>query len=221
MKRSGLSVVEANRVIEIEEVFDARSVSGAEVGREAGEDGFLDHLVLGGRLDRQIGRADLRQGRADLDPGEARGHRLVLDDPSRDLTGHVALDHSEAGAGPRLVDIVDQDVIAAERANVGDAAAHLARADYADRPDLRHSRPREAAQADENRIFAPSVTASLHDARLYRQHPAAMQRKRDKNRAVAISRRRSGHPSARAPGSCSRRRDRSPRPGRSARRRPC
>ena len=65
---------------------------GAEIRREAGEDGLLDRLVLGRRLDRQVGGADFRQACPDPDAGQSSRHSIVLDDAPGDLPGHVAAD---------------------------------------------------------------------------------------------------------------------------------
>ena len=63
MNRSGRSVAEASRVIEIEEVLEASSVPGAKVRLQLLEDRLLDLFVLGRRLDGQVRVADLRQVR--------------------------------------------------------------------------------------------------------------------------------------------------------------
>ena len=63
MKRSGLAVTDARRVIEIEDVLDATIASGLRKERSDGEDLALDLLVLGGGLDHEIALAKLIEGR--------------------------------------------------------------------------------------------------------------------------------------------------------------
>ena len=55
MKRSGRSVGAASRVIEIDEVLVARMRLRLEHRADLPEDLALDRLVLGGRLDDEIG----------------------------------------------------------------------------------------------------------------------------------------------------------------------
>jgi hypothetical protein len=67
MKRSGRSVVEARRVIEIDEVLEARIASGLRTGQTDCEDLALDLLVLGGGLDDEIAVGEVVELRR-LDP---------------------------------------------------------------------------------------------------------------------------------------------------------
>ena len=53
-----------------------------------------------------------------------------------DLAGHVAVDRRKAGVDLLLGEIVEADVEARKRADMGDAAAHLPGADDADGLDL-------------------------------------------------------------------------------------
>ena len=68
-----------------------------------------------------------------------RSQRRVLvlgpDHAAADLAVHVAADRVDALVEMRLVDIREADVEALERADMGDAAAHLAGADDADALD--------------------------------------------------------------------------------------
>ena len=135
MKRSGRSVTEASRVMEIEEVLVARMALFFSLRTKVDEDLALDRLVLGGRLDDEVGLADGLQIGGDADALQGRLHLRVGDDAARDLARHVALD-----GGARLVDglllqVVEGDVVAGQRHHVGDAVAHLAGADDADRLD--------------------------------------------------------------------------------------
>ena len=54
MKRSGRSVVEASRVIEIDEVLEATIASGFRIGAEIVEDLALDLFLLDRALDHEI-----------------------------------------------------------------------------------------------------------------------------------------------------------------------
>ncbi len=59
MKRSGRSVTEASRVIEIDEVLEAIIALGFSTGQSADEDLALDLLVLGGGLDDEVAVAEI------------------------------------------------------------------------------------------------------------------------------------------------------------------
>ncbi len=132
MKRSGRSVAAASRVIEIDEVLVPTMVSGLSDGHKRGEDLALGLLVLGRRLDDEIAVAEIgeRIGRRDaLDRGLAL---LVADALAADLARQVAVDGGNALRDPVGDDVVEQNVIAGQRADMGDAVAHLAGADDAD-----------------------------------------------------------------------------------------
>ena len=58
MNRSGRSVTEASRVIEIEDVLEATSASRLQRGAERREDLALDGLVLGRGLDHEVAIAE-------------------------------------------------------------------------------------------------------------------------------------------------------------------
>ena len=75
-------------------------------------------------------------GRADA--AERRGHGVLVDVAARDLPHEVLLDHGNAGFDPVMAHIVQQNVVAAERADMGDTRTHLASANDADRLDLNH-----------------------------------------------------------------------------------
>ncbi len=62
MKRSGRSVAAASRVIEIDEVLEARIASGFSDRADLGENLALELFFLGRRLDHQV----------------ASGHRVVF-----------------------------------------------------------------------------------------------------------------------------------------------
>jgi len=123
MNRSGRSVDEARRVIEIDEVFEASRVLAPRWGR----------------LDRQVGGADQGQVLGGGDPRQGRAHRRLVDDPAMHLAGHVLFDQGQAGVDALARDVVQAHVIAAKGDDMSDARPHLARADHADRLDIRHS----------------------------------------------------------------------------------
>src|SRR5205085_11396558 len=95
-------------------------------------------FVLGGRLDGQVGGPDRLQFVRRLDAGDGGFHGLVLDDPAGHLSAHVLLDLGQALGNAVGADVVQQDVVAAQRDHVSDAGTHLAGADDADRLDVNH-----------------------------------------------------------------------------------
>jgi hypothetical protein len=112
---------------------------GLQVGSERPEDGLLGLFVLGGGLDREVGRPDgLQLGRR-LDPADGGPHRFVGDDPAGDLPDHVLFDLGDALVDPVGADVVQQNIVAAQGADMGDARTHLAGADHAYRLDVNHS----------------------------------------------------------------------------------
>ena len=72
MNRSGRSVAEASRVIEIDEVLEATSASGFEDGAEIVEDLALDLFVLGRGLDDEVAVGQARRGLGGRDALERR-----------------------------------------------------------------------------------------------------------------------------------------------------
>ena len=111
---------------------------GADDGRrlerraERGEDLALGLLLLGRRLDDEIAVAEFSErvgGRDALDRGLAL---LVADALATDLPCQVAVDGRQSCRDAVGGDVVEQNVIARQRADVGDAVAHLAGADDAD-----------------------------------------------------------------------------------------
>ena len=132
MKRSGRSVAAASRVIEIEDVLVPTIGLGLERRTERAEDLALDVLLLGRRLDHEVAIAQFVEalGRSDaLD----RGLPLLFADAlAADLARQVAADGGNTLGDAFGGDVVEQNVKAGERADMGDAAAHLAGADHAD-----------------------------------------------------------------------------------------
>ncbi len=94
-----------------------------------------------------------------------RGLALLLGDAlARDLPRHVAVDGRDAGLDAVGRDIVEQDVEAGQRADMGDAAAHLTGADHADGVDdmrLLGARRRTFSDFTHGRVFVLS-RASLY-----------------------------------------------------------
>ena len=106
MKRSGRFVAAASRVIEIEDVFEARIAPGRQIRVEAAEELLLDGLVLDDRLDRRRPR---RPGpRAGSSAGAARGPRRASSAvrlPFGDLALEVLLDRRRGPCRRRVVDV--------------------------------------------------------------------------------------------------------------------
>jgi hypothetical protein len=124
------------------EAAKTRNGNGGRVGgnrrfrlqerRKLGKDLALDVFLFGRRLDHQIAIGERLHGFRRLDAGK-RGLALVFGDGLLlDLAGHVAIDGGEAGLDAVGADVVERHVVACERANLGDARAHLARADHSD-----------------------------------------------------------------------------------------
>jgi hypothetical protein len=111
---------------------------GLEVRLQAAEDRLLDLLVLGGRLDGQVGRADGLQALGRRDAGQGRLHGGVVDDAAADLAGQVLLDEGQTRVDPLARDVMETHVVAGEGDDMRDAGPHLARADDADRLDFTH-----------------------------------------------------------------------------------
>ena len=88
MKRSGRSVCAASRVIEIDEVLVARIASGLRMRAELRKDLALDGLVLGRRLDHQVGAGQALHVRRCRDAGKCGPAHLVVELAGADLAGH-------------------------------------------------------------------------------------------------------------------------------------
>ena len=141
MNRSGRSVPEASRVIEIDEVFEVRMVCGARWGTSALKILVLQRLLLGRRLDDEVARPERRQDALELDAPECCVAVGFGDLAAVDLAVHVAADDL-GRAGERLLgDVVQDHVEARQREDMGDAVAHLSSADDTDALDFLHSPP--------------------------------------------------------------------------------
>ena len=119
----------------------ARDRDGGRVGREIGvrrydfadraEDLFFDFALLSCCLDHDVGRFERLDGGGRLDALETCLHGLVGDHAAQDLTMHIAFDRAHT-LGERIIgNIGHDDVIACQRRDMGNAIAHLARADHA------------------------------------------------------------------------------------------
>ncbi len=99
---------------------------------QRGEDLALDVFLLGRRLDHQIAIAELVDRIGGRDALDRRLAFFVADALAADLARQIAID----GGNPRTDavgdDVVQQHVEAGQRADMGDAVAHLAGADHAD-----------------------------------------------------------------------------------------
>ena len=132
MKFSGRSVDEASRVIEIDDVLVATMASGLSDGAQIREDLALDVLLLGRGLDHQIavGQRVVFLRRRDL--RERVLARVLGDALLGDLTRHVAVDGRQTRLDAIGRHVVEHDRIARQRADMGNAVAHLPGADHAD-----------------------------------------------------------------------------------------
>ena len=170
MKRSGRSVTEARRVIEIEEVLVARMALFLSFGQRSMK---ILRLTASSSVAASMTRSaspTACRSDAHADALQGRLHLRVGDDAARDLARHVALD-----GGARLVDrlllqVVEGHVVAGERHHVGDAVAHLAGADDADRLDG-GAAPGSLALAGALQLRAGflRLDACVHDASLLNQ----------------------------------------------------
>ena len=97
MKRSGRSVEDASRVIEIDEVLVAMIASGFSDGAQIGEDLALDVFLLGRRLDHEIAARQASYFSAGLMRAERRLAVVLADRLLADLARHVAVDGRHAG----------------------------------------------------------------------------------------------------------------------------
>ena len=70
--------------------------------------------------------------RREADPLERRLHVGLGDEAAADLPGHVALDRAERLVERVFLLVVEDDVVAGERDDMGDPVAHLAGTDDAD-----------------------------------------------------------------------------------------
>ena len=109
MKRSGLAVTEARRVIEIEEVLEATMASGLRNGRSAGKNLALDLFVLGRGLDHEIAVAEPVERRGDPNPVEDRLAPRFIHLALGDLARKQAVDRRQGGVDALLGDILEEN----------------------------------------------------------------------------------------------------------------
>ena len=119
-------------MIEIDEVLVAISASGFRRRCQLLEDLTLDLFFLGRRLDHHVAIGEQRVIEAHLDAAERGILFFFADLAARDLTRQVAVDGFAAALQRLLVDVGHDHIDAGERADMGDAAAHLPGADDAD-----------------------------------------------------------------------------------------
>ena len=133
MKRSGRSVDAASRVIEIDDVLVPTMVSGFSAGQSAVK---ILRLVSSCSVAASMTRSQSPRSSSVLAGRDALDRSLaflVADALLADLTRQIAVDGGERRGDAVGRDVVEQDVIAGQRADMGDAVAHLAGADD---PDL-------------------------------------------------------------------------------------
>ena len=140
MKRSGRSVADASRVIEIDDVLVPTMVVGLERRAERAEDLALDLLLLGRGFDHQIAIGELVQRFCRADAIEGGLPLVVGDALAADLARQIAADGGKPLGNALGDDVVEQHVETRERADMGDAAAHLAGTDHADLADGKRRR---------------------------------------------------------------------------------
>ena len=139
MNRSGRSVEAASRVMEIDEVFVARIASGLQDLADVGEDLALDVFLLGRGLDDKVAIGKIFQLFGRLDAADRGLARIFGDRFLRNLARHIAVDRGESLLDPLRRQVVELHVEARQRADMGDAVAHLSRADHTDFANcLRH-----------------------------------------------------------------------------------
>jgi hypothetical protein len=135
MKRSGRSVDAARRVIEIDEVLEASIASGFSTGQSLEK---MSRLTSSFSLAASMTRSQSARSSSVPAGGDARGRGIgvggvQLAGAHRALHG---LDHLRlAGLGVFQRNVVEHDIVAGDRADLRDAAAHLSGADHAECPD--------------------------------------------------------------------------------------
>src|SRR5690606_19172255 len=117
---------------------DRRGVGGEHClrlqrGTDAGEDLALGLLVLGCRLDDEVAGRESVDIDGRLDAGDGRLAVFLADAAGMNLAGEIAVDRGEALADAVLREVVDEDLVAGKRADMGDTIAHLTGPDDADR----------------------------------------------------------------------------------------
>src|SRR5580693_10569525 len=104
-----------------------------EKGAQGSEDLALDLFVLGGRLDDEIALAELVEGRGYLNAIEDRLALRFAHLSLGHLARQMAVDGRESRVNPLLGDVGERDDHSCLSGDLGDAGAHLASADHANR----------------------------------------------------------------------------------------
>ena len=150
-------------MIEIEEVLVPTMASGLSAGTERGEDLALDVFLLGRGLDDEIAVAEI------VDASLAGAMRSSAAWRSSSLMrwrltwrARLPLMVAKPAVDALGRDVVEHDVEAGERADMGDAVAHLTGADDADLADRMpcclYARPFAAIWVAHASTVAPSTT---------------------------------------------------------------
>jgi hypothetical protein len=95
MNFSGRSVRLARRVIEIDEVFEVRIVSGFRCGSRSSKIACLDRLPFGRGLDDQVRRPQIGQLQGGANPPHRLGFRVLGDLAAPDLPAEVPFDQRD------------------------------------------------------------------------------------------------------------------------------
>ena len=130
MNRSGRSVTEASLVIEIDDVFVAKIAVRLQGRAELGKNLAFDLLVLGRGFDDEVAIAEGVEVERGRDPVQSRVACRRLELFAFDLAREIACDGGKTGIDARFRDIVEGDIDAGQRADLGDARAHLAGPDH-------------------------------------------------------------------------------------------
>ncbi len=99
------------------------------------EDLAFSVFLLGGGFDDKVAVTELFERIGRRDALERVLALLVADALAADLARQIAVDGGECGRDAVGRNVVEQDMIAGQRTNVGDTVAHLARADDPDLAD--------------------------------------------------------------------------------------
>ena len=165
MKRSGRPVTAASRVIEIDEVLEPMMASGLQpLARGRSRILRLTSSILGRRLDDDVGVGEIAalSARPEM-RARAASTRLAVEQAALDGCGAFATPISAMPASMRSGDTsLSATSKPGERADMGDALAHLARADDADLANFKaHFRPPSANKPAPNRRAARRAAKSV------------------------------------------------------------
>ena len=136
MNRSGRPVAAASRVIEIEEVFDARMACGGQIRSELAEELLLDFLVLDDRLDDRVGLPESVEVGGRRQPAEGRGFVLRAALALGHLAIEILVDRGPGLLEQRLRDVDEDHRATRSGRDMGDAPAHLSPADHTQGADF-------------------------------------------------------------------------------------